>query len=546
MSEQERFARSLRGAERRLRAAGMSGRAAYNALVRHLARRLELPEALWPPGADAPPSAGLDQVPVARGVDLFGLAYERFFPDLFKGQRGQYFTPRPVATLMAKLAGVGPGDSVLDPTCGAGGFLLAARARGAEVTGLEIDPDLVSLARINLALVGADPAAVRRGDVYRSEGLRASVVLANPPFSVPIGDPSLLESYELARGRRSISSDALFVEAAWRMLEPGGRLCVVMPWSLLVGAGSEALRGWLDELPEGAFRPFGGTATRACVLLLRRRPAPPALQLVCRVHNPGYDPTRSDYLPRPGGELEALERALEGGGLGALDAAWVAEGGAWPPGAHLDVCTIAASRRRVPLGALVRPAGGALDPTTEAGAFTEIDLADLDKTTGEVAGARARDGAEFRPGQAKRAFEEGDLLFGRMRPNLNNVGVASRPRPGLPPRLVGSSEWIPLRADTQPWFALLALRSPFVREQLRTTGGQTRPRARADSLPQIEVPDPGPELRARLDALVGEIHQERHKLRLRLAEIEAIYAAWGRGEVSEADLIAALSAFFTT
>ena len=68
------FAAQLRGAEERLRAAGLSGRAAYAALCRHLANRLDIPEALWLEGPDAPASAGLEVLELTEEIDLFGLA----------------------------------------------------------------------------------------------------------------------------------------------------------------------------------------------------------------------------------------------------------------------------------------------------------------------------------------------------------------------------------------------------------------------------------------------------------------------------------------
>ncbi|MDP2309299.1 MAG: hypothetical protein Q8P18_24975, partial [Pseudomonadota bacterium] len=89
----ERFAGELRAAEERLRAAGLGGRRAFAALARHLAGRLGLPPELWPEGPDAPDSAHLERLPLSPELDLFGLAYERFFSDLWKGERGQYFTP---------------------------------------------------------------------------------------------------------------------------------------------------------------------------------------------------------------------------------------------------------------------------------------------------------------------------------------------------------------------------------------------------------------------------------------------------------------------
>jgi hypothetical protein len=108
----EAFASELRHAEERLRSVGLSGRGAYAALCRDLARRLDLPERLWLEGPDAPEEADLGRIPLTADLDLFGLAYERFFPEIFKAERGQYFTPRPLVELMADLAELRPGERV--------------------------------------------------------------------------------------------------------------------------------------------------------------------------------------------------------------------------------------------------------------------------------------------------------------------------------------------------------------------------------------------------------------------------------------------------
>ncbi len=550
MNAAEVFAGSLRAAEERLRAGGLNGRSAYLALVRHLARRLGLPEELVPDGPDAPRRANLGEIPLTESLDLFGLTYERFFPDLFNGERGQYFTPRPVVDLMVALADIGPSDRVLDPTCGSGGFLVRALAQGAAVQGIELDPELVSLARLNLALAGGDPASVTRGNLFDlPRGTRATVVLANPPYSLDISDPALLESLDLGRGKRSVGSDALFLEVAWRLLEPGGRLCAVLPHSLLVNRRDDTSRQWLDQhflrraivsLPEGVFRPFGGTATRACLVLLEKTPCLPGPMLVARIREPGFDTNRRRFRRTQPDELAALRQHLLDGTPFA-GARLVAASGSWAPGDYLSATGLAEDIPTVALGDLVRFRRSSLDPTRSPGiSFSEIDLGDLDKSTGEIARARIRLGEEFRPGQTKTAFREGDLLFGRMRPGLNNVGIASRPTPDLPQNMVGSSEWIPMEAHQEPWFALLALRSPFVRSQLGTTGGQTRPRARIEDLPRILVPDPGERLRTRLDSALREIHLARKSLRWRLSRIEAAYAAFGRGDCDSDALLAAI------
>ena len=548
----EAFARALRDAEDRLRACGLTGREAYAAVCRHLAERLELPRHLWLPGVDAPREARLEDIPLTAELDLFGLAYERFFPEVFKASRGQYFTPRPLVELVADLAAIRPGDRVLDPTCGSGAFLVAASSRGAEVDGIEVDRELVALCRLNLRLHGIDPRAVRHADLFREPfdaDERWDVVLANPPYSLELRDRAVLDRFELGRDKAYVSSDVLFVEAAARRLAPGGRLSVVMPYSVLANPSHAELRDWLDQrfvrraivsLPEGVFRPFGGTTSRACVVSLQHRPARVEGWQAAVVRQPGYDITRRAYRRTEPDELGALRLSLREDTVPRFHHGhpeWVPEALLSDAGIGVQVPTVALGELAAPTPWTVRPADGPDEP------WTEIDLGDVDAQTGEVTAARERRAHAFRG--PKTAFHEGELIFSRLRPANNKVALVRRPDPSLPDALCGSSEWVRLRPREHPYFALTAARSAFVRAQLQVTGGQTRPRLRADDLPEIAVPDPGPVGRALVDRLVAEAHDARAAARERLDAVTALYHRFGCGELDEDELIAALRALVT-
>lgn len=58
------------------------------------------------------------------GDDIKGLAFERFLGTTFRGELGQFFTPRPVVDFMVELLGPREGESVCDPAAGSGGFLI--------------------------------------------------------------------------------------------------------------------------------------------------------------------------------------------------------------------------------------------------------------------------------------------------------------------------------------------------------------------------------------------------------------------------------------
>lgn len=59
-------------------------------------------------------------------LDTKGVAFEQFMEDFFKGKSGQYFTPREIVNFAIKMMDIKNDDTVLDPACGSGGFLLHA------------------------------------------------------------------------------------------------------------------------------------------------------------------------------------------------------------------------------------------------------------------------------------------------------------------------------------------------------------------------------------------------------------------------------------
>jgi 23S rRNA G2445 N2-methylase RlmL len=124
-----------------------------------------------------------------------------------------------VAGAMVRLAGIGPGMTMLDPMCGAGTILaetieVAKRRRGArvEVIGGDLDPNAVFVASQNLENVG--PAVLARWDSRRLPLGAQSVdrIISNPPFGKQLASPDEIAPLYAAAA------------AEWdRVLKPGGR-----------------------------------------------------------------------------------------------------------------------------------------------------------------------------------------------------------------------------------------------------------------------------------------------------------------------------------
>jgi type I restriction enzyme M protein len=147
---------------------------------------------------------------IGIGVDVKGAIYEGLLERNaaeVKSGAGQYFTPRPLIQAMVTVLAPKVGETVHDPACGTGGFLLAAyeyfksvgaapldraqqrRLREATFSGVDIVDEVVRLAAMNLYLHGIGEAAgaggspIRAGDALAVEpSERFDLILTNPPF----------------------------------------------------------------------------------------------------------------------------------------------------------------------------------------------------------------------------------------------------------------------------------------------------------------------------------------------------------------------------
>ena len=98
--------------------------------------------------------------------EVLGPIYE--FWNIQNKYNGQYFTPAPIARMLAKITGAGNGGSVLDPACGAGIMLIeGAKAMSEEArsrsffVGQDIDSTCVKMCALNLCFFNLDGYAIQ-------------------------------------------------------------------------------------------------------------------------------------------------------------------------------------------------------------------------------------------------------------------------------------------------------------------------------------------------------------------------------------------------
>lgn len=264
----------------------------------------------------------------ATDLDVKGLAFEQFMDGFFKGDFGQYFTPRDVIRFTVDLIAPTNDDRVLDPACGSGGFLLyaldAVRAEADEfyapntgehyahwhdfamtqLHGIEVNEEICRVAKMNMILHDDGHSNVVCEDALQPiEHLTAAnrelkagnfdVVLTNPPFgaTVELSDASWLGEYELGKKapkvkkktrepRETQKTEIIFIERVWELLKPGtGRVGIVLPDGVLYNKTLAYVREFMRErvqiqaivsLPASAFAHYG-TTVKASVVVMRRR-----------------------------------------------------------------------------------------------------------------------------------------------------------------------------------------------------------------------------------------------------------------------------------
>ncbi|MBO6297434.1 MAG: N-6 DNA methylase [Lachnospiraceae bacterium] len=192
--------------------------------------------------------------------DLKGAIYERILEDNGQDKKsgaGQYFTPRALIKAIVDVVDPKINETVADPCCGTGGFLLAAydhmcvQSKNMEkqdflknhaLFGADITPLVVTLASMNLFLhdIGVNKSPVKLQDsLVETNDDTYQVILTNPPFGTrPQG------SVEVYANRpefiKTSDNQVNFLQHIMSIVKTGGRVGVVLPDSVLTDQGATA------------------------------------------------------------------------------------------------------------------------------------------------------------------------------------------------------------------------------------------------------------------------------------------------------------------
>ena len=236
-----------------------------------------------------------------------------------QGDAGQFRTPRHIIDFIVAIIDPKKGETILDPACGTGGFLISSwkhiymsntdergnntlspveKERLAEnLSGYDISPDMVRLSLVNMYLHRIMQPRVYEYDTLTSEDKwteYADVILANPPFMSPKGGIRPHNRFSV----KSKRSEVLFVDYMAEHLTPEGRAGIIVPEGIIFQSQNayRQLRRMLVEdylvavisLPAGVFNPYSGVKTS--ILILDRKLAKQTNRIAFyKVENDGFD-----------------------------------------------------------------------------------------------------------------------------------------------------------------------------------------------------------------------------------------------------------------
>ena len=221
-------------------------------------------------------------------IHVLGRLYETLLREMrdAAGDSGEFYTPRPVVRFVVEALAPKLGETVLDPACGTGGFLVEsfthlekqadtvekrAILQDASILGGEAKSLPFLLAQMNLLLHGVEAPRIDPDNSLRfrlaeiGEAERVDVIMTNPPFG---GEEERGILSNFPEDRRTAETALLFLQLIMRRLKRGGRgrAAVVVPNGTLFGDGVSArikadlLQRFnvhtIVRLPEGVFAPY--------------------------------------------------------------------------------------------------------------------------------------------------------------------------------------------------------------------------------------------------------------------------------------------------
>ncbi|MCM1142660.1 MAG: N-6 DNA methylase [Muribaculum sp.] len=240
----------------------------------------------------------------SANIDIKARAFQNVYKPATRSGMGQYFTPIQVIRFIVKCISPQITEMVIDPFSGSGHFLTEAlnvvmqtvtneKAKNEfifyKLHGIEKSERMVRIAMTDMRLHGDGHSNIRCTDSLLSFDSYSDllpnsfdIVMTNPPFgsSLQSDSYSYFGEYELMKGRSKIPLEVLGLERSIQLLQPNGRMGIVLPDSILVNKSYRYVRKWISEnvtirgivsLPLTTFTPFGANIKTSILFITKRK-----------------------------------------------------------------------------------------------------------------------------------------------------------------------------------------------------------------------------------------------------------------------------------
>lgn len=227
-------------------------------------------------------------------IDIRGDVYEYLLSKISTaGRNGQFRTPRHIIHMMVELMKPTPKETICDPACGTGGFLVGASDYLRETYrndilmnkenrdhymnhmfyGFDMDRTMLRIGAMNMMTHGVESPFIEYRDSLSDQNIdtdKYSLILANPPFKGTLDADSV--SANLLKVAKTKKTELLFLALFIRMLKIGGRCACIVPDGVLFGSSKahKQIRKAIIEdnrleavisMPSGVFKPYAGVST---------------------------------------------------------------------------------------------------------------------------------------------------------------------------------------------------------------------------------------------------------------------------------------------
>lgn len=247
--------------------------------------------------------------------DVQGDIYEHILKYLSTtGLNGQFRTPRHIINLMVQILKPKLNETVCDPACGTGGFLVNAFEyiedhnkllnlnkkemnflKTKQFFGYDFETSMVRIAGMNMILHGFNkPNVCNRSTLSEDfdHENKFKIILANPPFSGIIDKSHINKRFSII----TTKTELLYLQLIVDILEDDGRAIIIVPeGALFVNSKAHVeIRKMLIEnccldvvisLPSGVFKPYAGVATS--ILFFTKKGKTNKIQFY-KMENDGY------------------------------------------------------------------------------------------------------------------------------------------------------------------------------------------------------------------------------------------------------------------